>query len=527
MRTEYYAPLIKWWWLLVIATVIAGISAYYTTIPLPYMYEAKTTLMIGRFISSLNPSQDEINLSLQLAQTYSDVISREPVRVATMKALGLNDLPTYIARPLTNGPFMQITVTYSDPKIAQAVSNELANQLIMSTPASLKLTEQDTQNFLEQQIKDVETKIKKTQEEIIQKQSVLSTLSSAVQISQAQSELDALDTRLTSLQAIYSNMLATMPQGARNQLSIYESAQLPKIPVGPNKTLIISLASLAGLMIASIAAYSIEALDTTVKSPEEVTKILELPIIGRISRISHRGSKHWKVVVDDLQSTISEDFRLLRTNLEFFGVDKRIKTYMVSSSGIGDGKSTIATYLAMVMAMGEKSVILVDADLRRPVLSDVLELGDCLGLSDALSQSLPVSQVLIPWKENDHLSILPAGTIPPNPTELLGSMRMAHVLEELKNMADVIILDAPPFIISDASILASKADGILLVVRNGHSHRAAVTAMQEQLKRVGSRVLGVVMNEVASTNSYYATKYRKPSGSKKSEAALKEAVPGD
>ncbi|HEX9027634.1 MAG TPA: polysaccharide biosynthesis tyrosine autokinase, partial [Anaerolineales bacterium] len=502
MKTkEYFAPLLKWWWLLLIAMITAGVSAYITTRPLPEIYEARTTLVIGRFLSNLNPTQDEINLSQQLAQGYADIAKREPIQQATKKALGVNDLPKYNSRALS-GPFMEITVDYSDPKIAQSVANELANQLILLSPANLKQNEQDSTNFVQQQLTDLETKIKQTQSDITKKQAQISTLTSAVLINQAQSELDALDTRLTFLQSIYSNMQATLPQNARNQLSVYESAEMPKIPIGPNKPLIIVVAAIAGLLLAIGAAYAIEALDASVRNIEEASRLLDMPVIGRVSVMAN-NKKGWTYTDEQPNSGIAEDFRLLRTNLEFFGVDEPVRTVMITSSDLGDGKSTIATNLALIASQGEKSVILVDADFRRPMLADVLEIDGSLGLSDVLSRKVPVKKALIQWKDHPNLCILPAGTLPPNPTELLNSQKMGQVLTEMKGLADLIIIDGPPFIVADASVLAVKVDGVVVVVRTSHSRRSAVIAMREQIQHIGARVLGMVLNQIPGRSSYY------------------------
>ncbi len=527
MKTkEYFAPLIKWWWLLVLAALIAGGSAYLATRPLPPVYMARTSLVIGNFITSLNPTQDELYLAQQLAQTYSNIASREPVRLATMQSLGLSSLPPYSARPLSNGPFMEITVTYSDPKVAAVVANELAKQLILISPSNIGETDTEQRDFIEQQLKDVELRIKKTQEEIAIKQQDLAGMTSAVQINQTQSELAALDSRMTLLQQTYANLQASLPDSGRNVLRIYETADPPSRPIGPNKLLIIGLTALAGLIAAILAAYGIEALDNTVRSPSEATQVLSLPVIGRISSVPS-GRKNWAYVEEQPQSALAEDFLLLRTNLEFFGVDQPLRTYMVSSADVGDGKSTVAINLALVMAQGDKKVILVDADFRRPMIAQALELGeDHEGLSDVISHGLALEEALVDWKGNPCLQILTAGTQPPNPAELLSSKRMVRVLDELKQMADIIILDGPPFIIADASILAPQVDGLLVVVRPGHSRRAAVIAMRDQIKRFQEHVLGMVLNQSSAPMSYYSSKYRSKASKKKQPVAAPEPQGG-
>lgn len=528
---EYFAPLVKWWWLMVIASLVGGVSAYFTTRPLQPVYEATTTLVIGRLFSNLNPTADELFLSQQLAQTYADIANREPVRLATMNALGINELPNYSASPAEIGPFLQISVTYSDPAVAQAVSIELSRQLILLSPANMQEVDPTGSSaFVEEQLKDVQAKIIRTKSEIERKQEELSTLTSAVQIAQTEGELDALDTRLTSLQQIYANMQATLPQGARNQLSIYEAAALPVRPIGPNKPLIIALAAVGGLLLAALAAYGIEALDTTVKTSEEVVRILEKPVIGRVSIMPNgNGVNHWAYVANEPNSPITEDFRMLRTNLEFFAVDNKQQTIMLTSSSLGDGKSTISSNLAIMMALDDnyERVVLVDADLRRPVLGDALGVDQVVGLSDVISHDLPVIDALAPSPDNPRLKILPAGTIPPNPTELLNSQRMDRVIAELRQYADKIIFDGPPVLVADASVLANKVDAVLLVVRPGYSSRSAVHAMHEQMSRVGASVLGVVLNSVRKRGSYYASTYSngKQRRGKKRTAAKRDVRP--
>lgn len=513
---EYFAPLKKWWWLLVVAMLVGGVSAYLTTRPLPSVYMARTTLVIGNALSSLNPTQDEIYLAQQLAQTYSDIAGREPIRLATMEALGLDDLPSYEAQPVPNSPFLEISVTYSDPQIAQIVANELANQLSLLTPTNLQDTGGSVeQDFIEQQLKDLQVKIEKTQEEITKKNAELGGMSSAVQINQTQVELDALDSRLSVLQQNYANMLASMPDRGRNTLRVYESAELPRWPVGPNKPLIILLAALGGILLATLAAYGIEALDTTVRTADEVYRLMDLPVVGRISDLP-AGKNNWTFVLDQPNSSGAEDFRLLRTNLEFFNIDKPLKVYMISSAGVGDGKSTIAANLAMMMAMSEKSVILVDADFRRPRLADALGMAEGAdGLSDVISHGMKVEDALQSWEGAPGLKILTTGTLPPNPAELLSSRRMDKVMEELRETADIIVLDGPPFIVSDASVLAAKVDGLIVVVRPGQTQRAALAAMKEQLERIGAKVLGLVLNQMPATRSYYSSRYTTDAPKKK------------
>ena len=182
------------------------------------------------------------------------------------------------------------------------------------------------------------------------------------------------------------------------------------------------------------------------------------------------------------------------------------------------------------MALDEnyERVVLVDADLRRPVLGEVLGIDQVIGLSDVISHDLPVVEALAPSPDNPRLKILPAGTIPPNPTELLNSQRMDRVIAELRQYADKIIFDGPPVMVADASVLANKVDAVLLVGRPGSSARAAVTGMREQMSRVGASVLGVVLNSVRRRGGYYTSNYnngKQQRGKKRTAAKQQDARP--
>jgi capsular exopolysaccharide synthesis family protein len=176
-------------------------------------------------------------------------------------------------------------------------------------------------------------------------------------------------------------------------------------------------------------------------------------------------------------------------------VSKPIKTILVTSSGASEGKTSVAINLAVVMAQGGKKVILMDADLRRPSVSEKLGVPNNKGLSDLFLGQLEVKDVRTSW-DVENVTTIMSGPPPPNPVDLLSSTRMDDILEDLKQDADIIILDGPPFLVADAGILASKVDGVLLVFRHGYTRREVARNATERFKRVGANVLGVVFNRI-------------------------------
>ena len=506
----YIDPLKKWWWLLLVAALVAAISSFLVTRQQPPVYQASTALVIGQSVYDLNPTSNDLWLGQQLASYYADIAQRDQVRNATMETLGLEWLPEYSARPLPNSQIIEIVVRDSSPVRAQAVTNELANQLVMQAPSSTQEQDQERQDFVNQQLTHLEEKIIETQDEIANNQEQLADMNSARQIAESQQEIAALESKLAALQTNYATLLASSGQDADNTLSVIEQASLPTTPVGPNIGMIILLSTAIGFILASGAAYLLEYLDNTLKSSEEITQALQVPIIGMIPDTG-RGKYDKVYVVDKPRSPVAESFRTLRTNLEFADVDQPQKTLLVTSAGINVGKTFVSINLASIIAQTGKSVILLDADLRKPSIHSYLGISNSKGLSEVFRSSfdvkLDLNSAFANWEKSD-VNVITGGSPPPNPSELLGSKKMDQIIENLRSMADVIIIDGPPLIVADAIILSKKVDGVLVVVRHGYSNEGMAKAAMEQLKRAEASILGIVYNQIPTSVGGYAGMYQ-------------------
>lgn len=499
---KYFAPLFIWWWLIVLCMLLATGVAYLLVREQPPVYLSRTTLMIGRAILDPNPSENEFGLSVLLARTYADIAVREPVVGKTKLALGLTVLPKYTAS--ARGQFLEIAVTDTDPQRAWLVANELANQVILSSPTGSE-GDQTRETFISQQLDDLEVKISATIEEITTAQARLDTLTSAAEIANAQQIISGLETRLTTLQTNYANLLAGTKQGATNQLSVMEPAARPTIPIGPNKILVVGAAALAGALLAVGAAYLMEFIDDAVRTPEDITSELPYPIIGYIAEMGRsKGGRPY--VAEKPFSMAAEAFRSLRTNLEFSSIDQALDTLLVTSAVASDGKTSVAANLAFVIAQGGKRVIVVDADMRQPSLFQHMGSLDRGGLSDIFRGQISIEEAL--QEVGDGVSAILSGSPPPNPAELLASKRMDQILATLRAQADIVIVDGPPFILADASILASKVSGVLVVARPGHTPRTAVRTLAQQVQRVGARVVGVALNRLPNQHAENYGGYR-------------------
>lgn len=499
-------PLLRWWWLILASTAVAVVSSFIATLPQPPIFQSQTTLIVGRAITDPNPTTGEFYLAEQLASTYAEIARREPVREATMRALGLNSLPQYSAVAQPQSSIIRITVTDVNPLRAQAVANELGRQLILQSPTAVDPEEEERQQFVTEQLGRLQSQINQTQSEIERLQETLGSLTSARQIQDTQSQINSLQTVLNTLQSNYNGLLANTQRGAVNTLTVIETANRPNQPIGPNKPMTIMLAGAIGLILAASAAYVIEFLDDTLKSPSDVTEILSAPIIGRIGEIPD-GQKNWTYVTDSPRSPVADSFRVLRTNLDFANISKPRKIILVSSADGGEGKSTVASNLAAILSQADRKVLLIDGDLRRPMLHNLVEKSNLRGLSDVFRERATIWDVITPTGDK-NVSLIASGPLPPNPTELLASPKMDQILDELREIADFIIIDGPPFLVPDAPVLADKVDGLILVVRPRFSKRGPVRAMNEQFQRIKADVLGVVINGISRSmgefESYYS-----------------------
>ncbi|MBE0409073.1 MAG: polysaccharide biosynthesis tyrosine autokinase [Anaerolineales bacterium] len=500
----YIIPLIRFWWLLIVAAVIAAVSSFFFARQLPEIYQTRTTLVVGTTVYETNPGGQDIWLSQQLAGFYSDLARRDMVRQETMSALGLNWLPDYAVRPLPNSQLMEITVTDTNPLRAQAVANELANQLILQTPGGLTQEDAEQHQFILQQLDQLRERILETDEEIAGLREQLLDQVSAREIADTQQEIQLLETRLNTLQTNYASLLASSGQEARNTLTIIESARLPTNPINQNRSMVVLLSTGIAVLIAVAGAYVLNYLDDTLKGKEEIAKFLNLPVLGQFFEVPD-GANNGVYVDKQPRSPFAEAFRSLRINLEYMNVDKPLKSILVTSANVDEGKSTVASNLAVSLAQGGKKVILVDADLRKPSIHRKFDIHNGKGLSDMIAGGADIREIITRW--NSNLFIIPAGHLPATTTDLLGSPRMAYLLERMKHIADVVIIDSPAFVVPDAAILAPKVDGVIFLVRSGFTRKASANAAMEQLRQISSRMLGVVINRISKSQMVYGGYY--------------------
>ncbi|MDH3740916.1 MAG: polysaccharide biosynthesis tyrosine autokinase, partial [Hyphomicrobiales bacterium] len=290
--------------------------------------------------------------------------------------------------------------------------------------------------------------------------------------------------------------------------SVIDTALVPGGPYTPR--LSINLIASIGLFAALAAAliYILELLNNTFASPDQVENELKLPVLGILP---DTPSNELFAALSDEKSSLSEAYRTLRTSLQFTGTESSIKTLLVTSSEPGEGKSTSAYKLAQDFAALDRKVLVIDADLRRPQMHRIFRTENGIGLSNLLTNVVVEGSVneILQETDNPRITLLSAGTIPPNPSDLLVSERMGLALHYCAKKYDMVIVDTPPIMgLSDTPILARQADAVLLLVSSKQVPRKAAKVALKRLKAVGANVVGAAMTKFSISKVDYDYAYR-------------------
>jgi tyrosine-protein kinase Etk/Wzc len=319
--------------------------------------------------------------------------------------------------------------------------------------------------------------------------------------------------------------------GQLGNVRVIDTAKPPKSPIRPRKKLNLLLGAIIGLGLGVGLIFLIEYIDNSVRTIEDLER-MGLTVLGSIPRIkteeavkrmkvmpgvnggqngaAHVHGTNWdaKKIAARLithfapKSPISEAYRTFRTNIQYTKLDKPLKAILLTSPGPGEGKSTSVANLAITMAQMNSRVLLIDTDLRRPVLHSIFKLDKKIGLTNVLVGRSALDEA-VQRTEIENLSVLTSGPLPPNPSEMLGSSAMRHTLEEIKRSYDMAIFDSPPIIaVTDAAVLGSIMDGIIIVINSGQTDRHAAVRAVSLLSNVKTRLLGALLNGVDIESMY-------------------------
>lgn len=500
----------RWWWLLLLAPLVAGLVAFTQVSRQQELYRAAATVEINP--PSMGTDQFTYYDS-SIVATYRELITTtgvlQPVIDDLNVPLSEDELRAKITtEPIANTRLMRISVSDPNPETAAVLANEVAAQFQRFAEARTRELTGPYRAALEQQIAETQSKIGTTQQlidNLVENEDVTSP--------DTASQIDTLRANLTDLQSTYRELLISANQmdlqeaGAQTGVVVVQDASAPRAPYAPNVRLYTVLALLSGLCIGIGAVFLLEYLDNTTKIDTPYNELAGAPLMATVPIVPSMAKlPHQLFILDQPMSPESESIRLLRANVEFAVANNEIKTLAVTSAGPAEGKSTVVANLAVAMAQAGYSVVVIDADMRRPAQHEAFDLSNERGLSTLLARADVEWNSVARSNAELKLKIITSGPIPPNPGDLLKSNRFELLLQAISKECDMVVIDTPPALaVSDALVVADVAKDVLLVCRANETRveklQAAVAALPET-----ARVIGVALNHQkrGKAESYYS-----------------------
>lgn len=444
----------------------------------------------------------------RLLNTYVTISTSKLVLDELKQRVNLETLPPISVETIPNTELIQITVDDVDPVRAANIANALADILVSQSAQLYTGGGQSSLDILRNQLTEMENEVNQARQQYVSLSANNPNETEKIQASQQ---------TLNLKEKLYADLLNQYEQTRLNEairaksISVAEPAFPPVSPSKPNKPLNIALAFLVGGVGGVGLAFLFENLDTTLYTKEQVEDLTRLPSLGAVpdaivqkQLISPNGSNPY-----------IEAYRRIRTNIFKPDVEKSVTALLVTSSEIGEGKSTIVTNLAFTLAQAGYKVIVVDGDLRVPNLHKLFNLPNEQGLSSVLTKTTDLA-LAIQESKVPGLKVLTSGPIPKYPSELLGSLEMSQLITELRDSFDIILLDTPAVLqVADTAVLARFMDAVVLVVSRACSRSEQVLATCEQLEDSQAKMIGFIINRTDQKNGDYYYRRRQPPPLKK------------
>ncbi|MGB0387244.1 MAG: polysaccharide biosynthesis tyrosine autokinase [Ardenticatenaceae bacterium] len=515
----YVAIIQKWFWLAMVCMIVGAGSAYvYSSYQTP-IYEATSVVLLDNSKPTTeSQSYNDVLAGSRLITTYAQLFtSREALDKIIEEWEEEPDILEIFVSPQRDTILLEVRVESDVPEATAFAANRLPEIIGQQQRARQTARYEMAKVTFEQQLDELSQKMTHTGNNLalVELEGAEEANKSAVE--RLKSELSLQEkTYQTILQDISVINLAQIE--STNLLTVVEGAQIPQEPIRPNTLLNTLLAAIVGVMIGLGMGFLMEYLDNTLKPHHNLARMFGL---NTLAFIGQHEAQETRFLIDSLiqRDPIVEAYRMLRTNIRLSSIDDPLRVLLVTSPDMGEGKSTTTANLAVVLAQAGYRTILIDADLRRPVQHQTFNLKNSVGLTTALvERDKPVKTFLQPTSIRG-LQVLASGPLPPNPAELLGSQRMRDVLNELQEQANLVLIDSPPVLaVADTSVLATLANGVLLVTRANKTRLDALAQTLEQLQSVQAKVLGGIVNDVVDTQDpyYYQSGYTSADSTKSS-----------
>ena len=466
----------KWWVGSLTVLGLAASLAFSLTTHKQYSATAQLLVQPSLGASGLGAAQQPVTQTE--VQTELQLVTSAPVQQAVRDRL--KSTPAVSASEVGQTNVMAITATSKVPSQAALVANLYATAFV-----------QYRQAVASRSLATAEAQLR----------SQISSLGRQLSSFHGNDTTSPQASALLNQEAVLKEQLAQMQvSGAvyTGDVVLVTPAQIPVSPSSPRPVQDALVGLAAGLALGLGAAFLRDSLDDKLTSKEAAEHAGGTPVLALTPVVaSWRRQKPLVVSVTEPTSPAAESYRSLRTSLQFARQEQQLRSVMVTSPGIGDGKTSTLANLGVVFAQTGERVVLVSSDLRRPRIGEFFGLDEQAGLTSILSGQRTLEEALLPVPGFDRLSLLPAGSVPPNPAELLNSTHAQDIFTRLRDQFDLVLIDSPPVLpVTDAAILSQYADATLMLAAAGQTRRADLHRAVEKLDQVGATILGIVLNKV-------------------------------
>jgi capsular exopolysaccharide synthesis family protein len=436
------------------------------------VYEARVSLIVNSGSGRLDLNGNDFVVGGRLASTYARLVTTTPFLQQVVERNSLSQSPNELkgmlsASTLTDPPIVELRVRNQNPEVAAEAAQLVATGFI--------------DYVVEQRLAEI-----------------------------ARMQSAATAQGIVNLRDLVGAQLFAV-----NSLSLLEPVSIPRAPVLPRTRQNVMLGVIVGLVLAAGIALLLESMGDTVRNPEDVTRRFGVTALGSVFRWSSQDANEQQLVLlENPKSNFAESFRQIRANMQFAMAGREGNLFLFCSPGPGEGKSTVTCNMAIALASSGKKVVVIDGDLRRATVHKRFKaVNREPGLSNYLADFTSDVDAIVQRSEAKDVSVISSGPTPPNPAELLGSPKMNTLLERLKAEYDYVLIDsAPVLLVADGSILASQANGAVVIVDSNHTRSSSLQATLDTLRNTHVEILGVVINKMKRSRFSYGYGYGYYSG---------------
>ena len=494
MQPEIVRRIVRKWAVAVLAlTVLGAVVAFAVSKAMTPLYQAKGNVLVVAGVGQSGSGAGDLNLSAaEATTTAATLMTAPPLLQSVINAQHLNEPLSTLAgnvaaTPQTNSELVDVSVTDPSPMRAARIGNAIMSAFVA------QITQQNTDR-INQAGAALQAEINQVQAALNQSEQQLANATTA-EATTLRQEIGDQTSLLSQLTLNYGTFRATQQQNLET-VSVATPASAPTTPSSPRALFNTGVGALAGLLVGITMAAILEFLDQGLKTGEDVRQRLGVPCIGLVPRHTTPGTGRARIERDTLAA--SEAYRRLRTSLLFASPDSTLRSVVITSARSGEGKTETAANLAVALASTDQRIVLVDADMRRPDLHRIFSRPLQGGMSELIMSVRPGERLSLgsaAATSQPNLTLITAGTIPPNPSELLASKRATLLLHGLEAAYDLVVIDTPPIdAVPDALNLAAEATATLVVIDAGRTNATQAAATIEALRSVGANVIGVVLN---------------------------------